>query len=57
MRWENMQESKDLESEFFYLLEEIDSGEDCLLSNHHMEVVAKLLADNVEKVKKIFDTE
>ena len=57
MRWENMQESKDLEIEFFYLLEDIDNGEDCLLSNYHMEIVAKLLADNAEKVKKVFDVE
>lgn len=52
-----MTTKEEIERDFFMLLEEIDSGEDCLLSNHHMEVVAKLLADNVEKVKKIFDTE
>jgi hypothetical protein len=52
-----MSTKEQIERDFFMLLEDIDSGDECLLSNYHMEVVAKLLADNAEKVKKIFDTE
>lgn len=44
-----------IERDFFMLLEDIDSGDECLLSNYHMEIISRLFAENFDQVKDIVE--
>lgn len=46
---------EEIERDFYMLLEDIDSGEECLLSNHHIEIVSRLFAENFDQVKYIVE--
>jgi len=48
-----MNNEQELERDFYRLLESIDHGEKCYLSNYHIDVVSRLLARNFEQVKSL----